>query len=230
MGFISQLLAGTQFRDEALQSMAQFQAPHRICDSYIKAYPVEYHAQSAVDVAISLYQEIGDWRQIARIEVETFRAAYEIIVGDPGKWHPATRETADHSLQYIVAAALLGGEITPQSFDTAHLGDERIRRLLSYMAVKEAPHFTALYPQSIPVSVTVHTTDGSMHRGEARYPRGHCENPMSDEEVVAKFTRHASDVMDSPARQRLLGTVWHLDQLASIRELTTAWAIGARAH
>ncbi len=161
MGILAQLFRGEAFREEALQTMQRGEAPRRICDSYIKAYPVEYHAQSAVDAAKSLHEEIGDWRRIEAIEIETFKASYEIIASDPEKWKPTTRETADHSLQYITCVGLMDGAVTRESFTPRKIRGEPVRKLLAKTTVKENDRLTELYPESIPVVVTARLRDGS---------------------------------------------------------------------
>ncbi|MFQ5950140.1 MAG: MmgE/PrpD family protein, partial [Nitrospiria bacterium] len=86
--------------------------PFKILETYIKYYPVEYHAQSAVEAALRLRGKRPDvkWNGIESVTVRTPAVSYEIIGSDPEKWHPKTRETADHSLPYCVAAALNDGE------------------------------------------------------------------------------------------------------------------------
>ncbi|MBI5301913.1 MAG: MmgE/PrpD family protein [Chloroflexi bacterium] len=218
MGFIRQMLGGNAFDDAALTRIARGDAPHRICDSYIKKYPVEYHAQSAVDVAVELHNEIGNWENIARVEIETFKAAYEIIAMDPEKWKPTTRETADHSLQYIAIAGLIDGQVDESTFSPARLRDARIRDLLARTQLRESAELTARYPESIPNRITVTMKNGAVHSREERYPRGHAGNPMSDDQVAAKFNRNSARVFAQ--REQALDLVWRLEQLDSVAELT----------
>src|SRR5262249_46962744 len=77
--------------------------PFMINQTYIKFYPAEYHSQSAIDAALTLRPQLGGVDTIEKITIETFNAAVEIIGGEPEKWRPTTRETADHSLPYCVA-------------------------------------------------------------------------------------------------------------------------------
>lgn len=227
MGMLAQMLGGASatgtsgLDDGALASIARGDAPHRICDAYIKAYPLEYHAQSAVDAASELHGRVPDWQQIEQIEIETFRAAYEIIAAHPEKWNPTTRETADHSLQYITAVALLDGQVTKESFSPERLVDDRIKRLLGRTKLSESARLTALYPEGIPNRITVRSTNGETHTVEARYPRGHAGNKMNDEEVIAKFTRNSAGVLSQAAANELLDAVWKLESLASLKEITT---------
>ena len=219
MGMFAQMLGGETVDDAALASLARGDAPHRICDSYIKKYPVEYHAQSAADVAVELHAEIGDWQNIASVEIETFQAAYEIIAMDPEKWKPTTRETADHSLQYITIAGLIDGQVDEETFSPARLRDPRIHDLLARTKLSSSAQLTALYPESIPNRVTVKTQDGATHTREARYPRGHAGNKMSDADVVAKFERNRANVMSDAEANRLRAVVWELERIETVRDI-----------
>lgn len=91
--------------------------PFMINRTYIKFYPAEYHSQSAIDAALELRPHLKSVDEIEAITIETFNAAVEIIGGEPEKWRPTTRETADHSLPYCVAVALTDGRVTLASFD-----------------------------------------------------------------------------------------------------------------
>ncbi len=84
----------------------------------IKFVPAEYHSQSAIAAAFALRPQIDNPARIRSIEIATFRVAVEIIGKDPEKWRPKTRETADHSLPYCTAVALVDGKITAEQFTT----------------------------------------------------------------------------------------------------------------
>ncbi len=220
MGMLALMLGGRAFDDRALETIARGDAPHRICGAYIKAYPLEYHAQSAVDAGRELHAQVPDWQQIEQIEIETFRAAYEIIAAHPEKWNPTTRETADHSLQYITAVAVMDGEVTKESFSPERLADSRIKALLRRTKLSESAQLTALYPESIPNRITVRTTGGETHTAEARYPRGHAGNKMTDDEVIARFGQNSAGVLSTATANALLDVVWKLEKLESVKEIT----------
>ena len=186
---------------------------------------MEYHAQSAVDVVRRLHRQIGDPRRIERVQIETFKTAYEIIAKDEEKWRPTTRETADHSLPYIVAVGLLDGEVTRESFSPQRLQDPAVAALVSRTKLAEAPELSALYPESIPNRITVWTSDGQTYRDEARYPRGHAGNRMPDDELVAKYHLNVASVLDRDAAGRLLDAALRLDTLPDLRSLTALWPV-----
>src|SRR5947207_510721 len=87
-----------------------------ILNTSIKYWPAEYHSQSAIEAALFLREQIGDASQIQSVRVESHDASVDIIGSEPEKWKPETRETADHSLPYITAIALIDGEVTEKQF------------------------------------------------------------------------------------------------------------------
>src|SRR5579883_3240604 len=220
MGFVRQLLGGEGFEEEALRPLAEKRPPRRICETYVKYWPVEYHAQSAVDAAVQLRAEVGDPGRIAAVHIDTFRAAYEIIAKDREKWEPKTRETADHSLPYIVAVALWDGTVTRLSFSPERIADPAVRALLrDRTTLREDPDLTAGYPEGIPNRVRVTTDDGRVLEREVRFPRGHARNPMSDAEVIEKFRRNAAPVVGLAQAERVITSVMEVEAQADLRGL-----------
>lgn len=210
MGFC-QLLTHAPFDRAKLASLGNKTAPSRILDTYIKKYPVEYHAQSAVDAALEIHRELRG-AAIVSVHIDTFQASYEIIAKDPEKWQPKTRETADHSLPYITVVALEDGKITSQSFDLARIRSPRTQEFLAkHTTVAEKPELTAGYPDGIPNTVTVTLSDGRVLSRTVRYPRGHARNPMSDAEVIAKFETNVATRLSPEKARALREAVWSLD-------------------
>src|SRR5206468_1702350 len=99
--------------------------PFMITETYIKYWPAEYHSQSAIDAMLQLRPQIQG-RKIERIHIASFEAAVSIIGSEKEKWRPTTRETADHSLPFCCAAALVDGDVTLATFDDERLHDPRI--------------------------------------------------------------------------------------------------------
>ena len=185
----------------------------------IKFWPAEYHSQSAIHAALQLRRRIGDWREIAAIDIYSFDAAVDIIGKDPEKWRPKTRETADHSLPYCTAVALVDGDVTLESFGGERLRDESLLDLVAKIKIHRDAALTARYPRGIPNRLVVTLKDATQLSEENEYPRGHDQNPMSDDEVTAKFRRMAGGVLDAAAQQRILDLCWRIDQLPSIDAL-----------
>lgn len=197
----------------------------KILDTYIKHYPVEYHAQTAVEAALALRAELlasegpGALDHIADIELGSYDVAIEIIGRDPEKWQPATRETADHSFPYCVAVALLDGRVTLQSFTPARLRDTAVRHLMQKVRVVRQPEFVTRYPEAMPTRITVTTEAGKTYMKQVDIPLGHPGNPMSDRDLEAKLRRLASRRLDRARVDRLLRFVWELDRVEDIGAL-----------
>ena len=219
MGFVRQLLGGEAFEEEPLKRLDALEAPTRISDTYVKFWPVEYHAQSAVDAALRLHAQL-EGRPIASVRIDTFRTSYEIIAKDPEKWDPKTRETADHSIQYIVCAALQDGEVTMRTFEPARFRrPDTLELLRQRTTVEEDPELSAGYPDGIPNRVTVTTDDGDVLTERVDHPRGHARNPMSDDELVAKFRTNTADRWPADRAERVERATFGLHQDGGLERL-----------
>ncbi len=191
-----------------------------INETYIKYYPVEYHAQSAVWASLALREQIGgDISQIESIEIDTFEACYSIIGSEPEKWEPKSRETADHSLPYIVGATLMDGKIDLDSFDEARYTDPELLAFVKKIKVRHDPEMDPRYPEGIPNRITLRLKDGRTLTEENTFPRGHARNPMSDEEVEAKFFVLTEWALPRARQDEVLKFIWSLDSQANIRPL-----------
>ena len=87
-----------------------------ILKTSIKYWPAEYHSQSAIEAALHIRNQISDLSQVKSMVIESHDASVDIIGSEPEKWRPQQRETADHSLPYITAVALIDGEVTDKQF------------------------------------------------------------------------------------------------------------------
>jgi 2-methylcitrate dehydratase len=185
----------------------------------IKFWPAEYHSQSAIHAALELRRDIRDRSKVVSIDIESFDAAVDIIGKDPEKWRPKTRETADHSLPYCTAVALMDGDVTLDSFSEARLHDQKLLDLVARIKIHRNADLTARYPKGIPNRITVTLEDGTQHTAENEFPRGHDQNPMSDDEVAAKFRRTAEKRLSATAQDRVLDMCWHLESLDDVGKL-----------
>jgi 2-methylcitrate dehydratase len=187
--------------------------------TYIKFWPVEYHAQSAVEVILALRPQIGDWRNVERIDIHTFDAAVDIIGKDPEKYRPKTRETADHSMPYCVAVALIEGDVGLNSFDDAHLTNAPLIELTNKVKLHRDASANARYPKGIPNKLTVTMKNGQTFVKEVEFPRGHAYNPMTDAEVETKFRKVVEPHYGADAATAVLNRCWKLDQETNVTGL-----------
>jgi len=191
-------------------------APFKITDTYIKFWPAEYHSQSAIDAALKLRHEIGDVSKVAAVDIYTFEASYNIIGKYAEAWAPRTRETADHSLPYCTAVALLDGEVTLRQFDPERFTASDILNLLTKVKVHLDDALTQRYPRGIPNRIVVTLTDGRQFTIEVEFPRGHAGNPMTDFEVEAKFRSLVEPRYGKATADEVLRRCWTFEDVTDV--------------
>jgi 2-methylcitrate dehydratase len=152
-------------------------------------------------------------KPIEKIHIGSFEAAVSIIGSEPEKLRPTSRETADHSMFYCCAAALVDGDVTLATFDDDRLTDAKLLDLIDKTEIVEDAELNKGYPKGIPNDVTITCADGTTVNERVDFPRGHAENPMTDDEVVAKFQRLADGVIAQSTADALVEQVMKFDTL-----------------
>lgn len=191
----------------------------KILETYMKYYPAEYHAQSAIEAAVELSREIDGVESIESVSVSTFSTCYDIIGHGPEMRRPRTRENADHSLAYCVAAALMDGNVTVDTFSDERLRDGRLLSLIDMVEIVKDPEFDRLYPESMPNSVVVVLKSGDVLSKEVIYPKGHLKTPLTDVEVEEKFKKLGGPYFGGGGADSVLRSLWALDEMKDIGEL-----------
>ena len=192
--------------------------PYKILQTSIKYWPVEYHAMSAVEAALGIVGEAGRINpdDVESVEVKTFDVAYKIIVKDPEKWDPKTRETADHSLPYITAAALIDGNVWLDTFKPERYLASDVRKLMRKMRVEVDPEHDALYPEGIKNTIRVKFKDGRVIEKSSTYPPGHFKNPLDRRGVEDKFWKLVKGLVDEERAKEALRLLWDLEKRESL--------------
>jgi len=186
----------------------------------MKAFPTEALTHAPISATLDLVVE----NDLAPEEVESVLirslARSADILADPTKYDPRNKETADHSLPYVIAAALVDRQVTPVQFTSRKIMDERIRAQLMKVKVVADPEIEAVFPQLQRVVVVIRTADGRELTRQLDYPKGDPRNPLTDGEIEEKFDALASPVFSEEARAKIKEAVWNLETLESIEELT----------
>jgi 2-methylcitrate dehydratase len=185
-----------------------------------KLRPAEFNAQGPVELAVAIRESV-DLASVTAIELQTYWLAYHEIGMDDAKWDPRTRETADHSLPWLLAVALTDGQVDLDSCSPARLADQDLRALMSKVRITESPGFTARFPREFPNRLVVRTADGREVVREASYPPGHRQNPVDDEQVNGKLDtvlRGRPD-RDVELAMRARDGLWNIDQVDDVAAL-----------
>src|SRR5438552_16961368 len=160
--------------------------PFAIERTNFKFFAAEYHAQAPLAIALGLRDRVRA-EEIEALEVQIYAMAHSEIGSQPARWDPRTRETADHSLPYMLAVALVDGRLTPASFESKRYLDPSLRPLMNRIRVVDEAELTRLFPQRLASRIEVITRSGQRFTERADYPKGHARNPMTDVDAERKF-------------------------------------------
>ncbi len=182
----------------------------------VKKHNAEIHSQTALDAAIDIATREGfDTARIARVRVDTFQVAYDIIGGgeEGDKRSIRTKEEADHSLPYLVAVALLDGIVEPAQFTPARIGASDVQGLLTKVEIRPDAAFTRRFPSEMPSRVEVEMHDGARFSAERSSYRGSVAEPLDWDGAVTKYTLLAVPFTGTRLADRIAATVRDLDEL-----------------
>ncbi len=209
MGFFKQVSGPFQLDTEGFGGM---KGRVKLPGTYIKYFPAEYHAQSAIWAALDARKEAGDVRGVVEVQIDTHEAGYTILSKDKEKWTPSTKETADHSLPYMVGMALLRGRVDNGTYASKNFADPKNIAFLKKVRVSEDKELTAMYPDHIANRVTLKMSDGRRITRQVDDPKGHPNNPMSKEEVEGKFRMLTSAFLGPDQQKEILDYAWNIDR------------------
>jgi 2-methylcitrate dehydratase len=192
----------------------------KITETYVKYYPAEYHSQTAIRAALEIRKAVGKPNEIESVVIDSHEAGYTILGKDPEKWHPATKETADHSLPYIVGMALLEGKVDNSTYSEKKIKNKNNLGFLKKITVREDKRFTRLYPaHGMANRVEVRLKSGRKISKAVILPRGHPKNPKTNQEVESTFKMLTKRYLNDKRVENVLETLWNLEKVRDVSEI-----------
>ena len=208
----------------------------RVNEAFMKRWPVGSVAQSAIQAALQARSRIKDRSRIRQIRVFAEEGAYDHLVKirqDP--WHPISRETADHSLPYIVSAAVLDGAITVNSFSpkvVLNPGRQAfIQKVTCTPALELGSHAMGKHKRvemGYLSRIEIELDDGTVVHGDAWPFPGHHKNRFSDADLNDKLRENIEPIAGARRAEHLTSVLWSLDKVRNTRELTRLLAFGGK--
>lgn len=196
----------------------------RILEADTKLHPVEGGMQAVLPALLDLSAGLSI-TDIEAIDVRTYWGLWFEAASEPEKWDPKTRETADHSLPYVMAVALRERNITQRAFLAETIADPTLRPIMNRIRVTEVPEFTGDNPTLIgPSEIEIRTTSGKRLVARTEVARGNHRNPMSDDEIVQKFLGLGLMVAPRERCDALLDNLWSLDRSSDVSPTIDSWA------
>ena len=191
----------------------------RITQCGMKAFPTEALTHTPISAVLDIVKT-NDLHpdQVDKIQIRSLARAADIL-SDPSKYDPHTKETADHSLPYVIAAALVHRKVTPAQFEMEAILDPKVREQLRKVEVVADPEIEKVFPALQRVIVHIHTKDGRCFDKQLDFPKGDPRNPLTDQEIEEKFSALADGVLTPAAQNKVKEAVWNLERAKSVTEL-----------
>jgi 2-methylcitrate dehydratase len=201
----------------------------RITQCGMKAFPTEALTHTPISAVLDIVKS-NDLKpdQIVKVQIRSLARAADIL-SDPSKYAPRSKETADHSLPYVIAAAIAERQVTPGQFEMKKIMDPTIRAQLKKVEVVADPEIEKVFPALQRVIVNIVTVDGATYSKQLDYPKGDPRNPLTDQEVEEKFSALAEGVLSPAAQKKLKDAIWNLEKLGSVSKLMALMKSDVRA-
>src|SRR6476659_1377922 len=191
----------------------------RITHCGMKAFPTEALTHTPISAVLDIVKS-NDLKpeQVEKVQIRSLARAADIL-SDPSKYDPQSKETADHSLPYVIAAALAERQVTPAHFEMKKIMDPTIRAQLKKVEVVADPEIEKVFPALQRVIVNLTVTGGQTFTKQLDYPKGDPRNPLTDAEVEEKFAALADGVLSAKAHKKLVDAIWNLEKIGSVSRL-----------
>ena len=205
-----------------LPSMGGSGEPFKIAECSIKRFPLGQYSQTVAQAALDVREQVPGGitpDAVAEVNIATLQTAVNIMAGDAEKWRPANRETADHSMPYTAAVALLYGGVESRHFDDEFLFDETLLDLVGKVNVSVSEEANRRVPEAMLCDLEVVTSGGERYSSQVAYHKGHYRNPLTDAEVEEKFRSLAAEHLTPARTDELLAHLWHIDEAPDLTGL-----------
>ena len=196
-----------------------------ITQNYHKQYACNGNFDAAIESTLRLVNDNAlAPEDIRRIQVDIY-APYHTLDAE----RPRNTLQGKFSLRYTVAAAAVYRHANHEAFTQDAVTNPAVLRLSKVTELRDDPALAAEVPRIRPTRITMELADGRVISDLTQNPRGHFENPFTDEELIQKFDRLAGRYLTDEGVKRVRGMVWDMENLRSARDLTDAMRAGSRA-
>ena len=180
--------------------------------SNLKTHPVRDSIQLFIKTALELRDKISI-DQVKTLLVLTYASSYRTAVEPPELWKPKTRETADHSIPFCIAVALLDGDVTPGTFSHERFKDADVVELISRMEVKEESEFTKQTPEKRNARIVAKTHSGNEHVAHKIVSAKDVRKGWSDKAVEEKYSKLVRGALTQAQTRDSLDLLWRLEDI-----------------
>lgn len=190
-----------------------------IMDAFVKWVPCGFYGQAAVEAALELRGQIEHPDALREIRILTSPHGAEAMATDVSRWQPDTRETADHSLPFVVAMAFMEGGLEIRHYDEEYYKRADVRDLMARIKVQAAAEFGSGFGQLPFTEVAVESRSGQVHTARVVHPLGHPQRPMTDADYERKFRSMAEPILPERQIALLVDRIRTLEQVQDLGEV-----------
>jgi 2-methylcitrate dehydratase len=201
--------------DEAI--LRQRSGDFQILKSCIKLWPCVGTAQAPIAAALEIYKRQPRSEEIATITVALSDFAYKQQAAYPEEI--STREHADHSIPYLVARALLDGDVKVTDFEEKRFKDPRALALKRKLAIRPE---ASLSNENLGANLEVRLQNGTVLAANMPIPPGNMLNPAGDADLTRKFLALSEGVLGRERAQRAIEVILAVDTMSDLGNLLNA--------
>jgi 2-methylcitrate dehydratase len=188
---------------------------YKILECGMKAFPTEALTHTHISATLKVMKDNNlNHSDINEITITTIARAIDILF-DPHKYRPESRETADHSLPYCIAAAVVDKKITTETFSDEKLKDPRIWEVIDKIKGEASEEFEKMFPAKQPSKATIRTNDGRVFSEYLEYPKGDPREPMTIEDLDNKFKALSSDFLSEEKQLEIKSMIFNCENFSA---------------
>ena len=189
--------------------------------SDIKTFPIRYGCHVPVFTTLDMREKIDDVLDIEFLKIDTYDQAFGRWIGVPDFWKPLTRESADHSLPFCAAVALIDGDITPETFEKKRFLDSDVNELMSKITIELNPEFTAAAPEDRNCRMTARFPSEREIVTEQCRTQALSERGLPRRHLERKFNKMSGGILNETSRRKLADAIWHLEEIDRVEDLVS---------
>jgi len=188
----------------------------KILECSMKAFPTEAltHTHISTTLKVIIDNDIK-YDEINEVIVTTIARACDILF-DSHKYRPESRETADHSLPYCIAAAIVDRQITTNTFSDEKLKDPKIWEVIDKIKGDASLEFEKMFPAKQPSKVVIKTKNGKEYSEYLEYPKGDPREPMTMDDLEAKFNALSDKLISADKQKEMKEMIFACEDISAV--------------
>lgn len=190
--------------------------PYEITANSLKAYPTILLSHASIQAVLAMISEHDvEYSDVVKVRLTVSSTAK----GQGQNYNPETPLAARLSIPFSVALALIDKKVSLKQFTRERLDDPRIKDMMARIEIDADPTLNAQYPGTLASIAVLETKTKDTLEKQVIYPKGNMNNPMTKEDVVAKYRTLCAGAMASEKSELILQKLLNLDQADALQEL-----------